>query len=92
MFNEFRENDNYEDWIIYILNGIEETSKKTIGLIQKIQSEMELFKNEFIAKLHKIYSLFFEAYTRINYIEDRCCVTRQTATNYLNQLTDAGLL
>ena len=98
LFNEFRENNNYEDWIIYILKGIEETSKNTIELIKQIQSEMELYKKEFMVKLPKIYSdellysLFFEVYTRINYIEDRCGVTRQTATNYLNQLTDAGLL
>lgn len=98
LFNEFRENNNYEDWIIYILKGIEETSKNTIELIKQIQSEMESYKEEFMVKLPKIYSdellysLFFEVYTRINYIEDRCGVTRQTATNYLNQLTDAGLL
>lgn len=98
LFQKTRKSNNYEDWIIYILKGIEETSKNTIELIKQIQSEMESFKEEFMVKLPKIYSdellysLFFEVYTRINYIEDRCGVTRQTATNYLNQLTDAGLL
>ena len=98
LFTEFRENNNYEDWIIYILKGIEETSKNTIELIRKIQEEMESYKNEFMEKLPKIYSdelldsLFFEVYTRINYIEDRCGVTRQTAATYLNQLVDVGLL
>ena len=98
LFTEFREKDNYEDWIIYILKGIEETSKNTIELIKQIQSEMESFKEEFMTKLPKIYSdelldsLFYEVYTRINYIEDRCGVTRQTAATYLNSLVDAGLL
>jgi Fic family protein len=98
LFTEFRENNNYEDWIIYILKGIEETSKNTIELIKKIQEEMESYKNEFIDKLPKIYSdelldsLFYEVYTRINYIEDRCNVTRQTASSYLNQLVEVGLL
>lgn len=98
LFTEFRENNNYEDWIIYILKGIEETSKNTINLIKKIQEEMDLYKNEFMNKLPKIYSdelldsLFYEVYTRINYIEDRCGVTRQTASTYLNQLVEAGLL
>lgn len=98
LFTEFRENDNYEDWIIYILKGIEETSKNTIELIKLIQNEMESYKQEFIEKLPKIYSdelldsLFFEVYTRINYIESRCSVTRQTAATYLNSLVDAGLL
>lgn len=98
LFTEFREKGNYEDWIIYILKGIEETSKNTIELIKKIEQEMELYKNEFMDKLPKIYSeelldaLFFEVYTRINYIEEKCGVTRQTAATYLNQLVDIGLL
>ena len=98
LFTEFREKNNYEDWIIYILKGISETSKKTIDLIRLIQSEMELYKEDFMTRLPKIYSdelldsLFFEVYTRINYIEDRCGVTRQTAATYLNSLVDVGLL
>ena len=98
LFNEFRENNNYEDWIIYILRGIEETSKNTIELIKQIQKEMEYYKEEFMKKAPKIYSeellesLFYEVYTRINYIEERCGVTRQTAATHLNQLVDVGLL
>ena len=98
LFTEFRENNNYEDWIVYILKGIEETAKNTIELITQIQKEMEMYKEEFMTKLPKIYSdelldsLFFEVYTRINYIENRCNVTRQTAATYLNSLVDAGLL
>lgn len=98
LFTEFRENSNYEDWIIYILKGIEETSKNTIELIKLIQEEMEAYKQDFITKLPKIYSeelldsLFYEVYTRINYIEERCYVTRQTAATYLNSLVEAGLL
>ena len=59
---------------------------------------MNLYKEEFITKLPKIYSdelldsLFYEVYTRINYIEDKCGVTRQTDVTYLNQLTQVGLL
>ena len=74
LFNEFRNNDNYEDWIIYILKGIEETSLNTIKLIKMLQSKMESYKIEFMTKLPKIYSeellnsLFYEVYTRINYI------------------------
>ena len=67
-------------------------------MIKMIQDEMELYRNKFREELPKVYSdelldaLFFEVYTRINYIEDRCGVTRQTAATYLNQLVEAGLL
>ena len=37
-------------------------------------------------------SLFYEVYTRINYIEEKCGVTRQTAATYLNQLVEVGLI
>ena len=98
LFNEVRNNNNYEEWILYILKGIEITSKETITLIEKIQDEMKNFKEEFRTKLPKIYSkellesLFYEVYTKIAYIEKACDVTRLTATSYLNQLEEIGLL
>lgn len=98
LFNEVRNNNNFEDWILYILKGIEVTSKETILLIEKIQNEMKNYKEEFRNKLPKIYSkellesLFYEVYTKISYIEKACHVTRLTASSYLNQLEKIGLL
>ena len=98
LFNEVKNNNNFEDWILYILKGIEITSKETITLIEKIQNEMKNYKEEFRTKLPKIYSkellesLFYEVYTKIAYIEKACSVTRLTATSYLNQLEEIGLL
>lgn len=98
LFNEVRNDQNYEEWIIYLLRGIEVTSKETINLIEKIQGEIKLYSEEFKNKLPKIYSkkllnsLFYEVYTKISYIQDACSVTRITATSYLNQLEKVGLL
>ena len=98
LFKEVRDNNNFEDWILYILKGIEITSKETIEMIEKIQAEMKNYKEEFRSKLPKIYSkellesLFYEVYTKISYIEKACDVTRITATSYLNQLEEIGLL
>ena len=98
LFNEVRNEQNYEDWIIYLLKGIEVTSKETINLIEKIQNEMKSYSDEFKNKLPKIYSekllnsLFYEVYTKIAYIQNTCDVTRITATSYLNQLEEVGLL
>ena len=98
LFSEVRNNNNFEDWILYILKGIEITSIKTIKLIENIQNEIKKYKEEFKAKLPKIYSkellesLFYEVYTKIAYIEKACGVTRLTASSYLNQLEEIGLL
>lgn len=98
LFKEVRETNNFEEWIIYILIGIEETAEETMKLIKDIQSEMESYGEELKEKLPKIYSkellegLFFEVYTKINYIENICGVTRKTAMSYLNQLEEAGFL
>ena len=44
LFTEFRENDEYENWIVYILKGVNDTSKNTIELIKEIQKEMDSYK------------------------------------------------
>ena len=98
LFKEVRETNNFEEWIIYILIGIEETAEETMKLIKDIQSEMESYGEELKGKLPKIYSkellegLFFEVYTKINYIENICGVTRKTAMSYLSQLEEASFL
>ena len=77
LFNEVRENKCYEEWILYILKGVEITSKDTIKLTQNIQNEMNSYKDEFKNKLPKIYSkellknLFSEVYTK-NFICGKC--------------------
>ena len=67
-------------------------------LIKDIQGEMEKYSEELKEKLPKIYSkellegLFLEVYTKINYIENICGVTRKTAMSYLSQLEETGFL
>ncbi len=98
LLTDVRENGNFEDWIIYILKGVEITANETIRLIEAIQKEMRDYKDELKTKLPKIYSkellesLFYEVYTKNKYVEKACSVTRHTATSYLNQLEEAGLL
>lgn len=98
LFDEVRKNHNYEDWIIYILKGIEITALETMKLIMDIQYEIDEYKKDFQRLLPKIYddrilnNLFFEVYTRIPYIEKACNVTRLTAMSYLRQLENASLL
>lgn len=98
LFKEVRETNDFEEWIIYILIGIEETAEETMNLIKNIQDEMETYGEELKEKLPKIYSkellegLFFEVYTKIGYIEKIYRVTRKTAMSYLRGLEENGFL
>ncbi len=94
---EVRDTDNWEEWIIYILNAVEQTSKETIIIIKKIQ-ELFLEYKHLIRKNYKFYSqdllnnLFKHPYTKIEFIENDLGVSRITAANYLNKLAEDGLL
>jgi len=88
----------WENWILFILKGIEETSVETIALIKSIKELMMSYKHKIRDELTKIYSqdllnnLFKHPYTKIDFICQDLQVTRPTAVSYLNQLVDAGIL
>lgn len=96
LLNEF--NDNYEEYIIYMLNGIEETSKDIIIKVLKLECVIEDYKKDFMIKLPKIYSdellniLFKEVYVKSSHLETTLGITRQTASMYLKSLNKEGLL
>lgn len=93
-----REDGNWEDWIIYMLEGIECTSRQTIWLVKRIKALMVDYKHRMREKLPKIYSqellnnLFSHPYTKIEFIQNDLQVSRVTAGKYLDQLTAAGFL
>ena len=93
-----RDTGNWEEWVLYMLDAVAETSKTTLTLMEGIRSAMSEYKHRIRKELPKIYSqnlinnLFRHPYTRIEYIQRDLQVTRQTAAKYLDQLSDAGLL
>ncbi len=98
LLQEVREKQSWEEWIIYMLDGIEQTAIKQTELINGIKTLMDETKEKLRAELPKIYSkdlleiLFMHPYTKINVIENSLQVTRKTASSYLNQLEDVGVL
>jgi Fic family protein len=98
LLQEVRNIENWEEWIIYILKGIEQTSEETLSLVKKINTEVELMRSELKEKLPKIHSkelvdlLFYEFYTKTGYIEKGLSVTRKTAVSYLTSLENEGFL
>ena len=97
LFQETRETNNYEKWIIYILKGIEETAIGTIKIINAISEEMLKVKHK-LRDNTKIYSkelleaMFYEFYTKTSYVEKLLGVSERTALRYLNTLVDKGFL
>jgi len=89
---------NWEEWILFLLRGIEETSENTIKLINSISALMMTFKSKLRLLLGNKYkhdllnNLFRHPYTKIEFVEKDMMVTRKTASRYLDMIVEEGLL
>jgi len=97
LLQEVRNENNWEEWILYIIKGIELTAIDTIELINRIKSSMQKMKNV-LRNNYKFYSqdllnnLFKHPYTKIEYVIRDLNVTKLTAAKYLNKLAEDGVL
>jgi Fic family protein len=97
LLQEVREKNNWEEWLLFMIKGVELTSKETIDLIIQIRDLMMSYKHTLRDK-YKFYSqdllnnLFKHPYTKIEFIQNDLNVSRITAANYLNQLANDKLL
>ena len=93
-----RETGQWEQWLLYMLEGVEITSQQTIKIIEQIKVLMMDYKHRIRKELPKIYSqdllnnIFRHPYTKIDLMKDEIGASRLTATKYLNQLTETGFL
>ena len=88
----------WEEWILFILKGIEETAIFTIDMVKGISNLMISFKTIIRPAFGKKYkhdllnNLFFHPYTKIEFLMNDLSVSRPTASKYLEDLTNMGLL
>jgi Fic family protein len=90
----------WEEWILYMLDAVAQTSEQTVTTIHAIRNEMLRFKRSIRsdAKLRRIYSqdlinhLFEHPYTKIDLLASNLGIERRTATKYLNLLHEFGFL
>ncbi len=98
LLQQVRTENNWEAWILFILEGVEQTSYQTIALVQGIKNQMQVYKEKMRRDLSKLYShellnnLFRHPYTKIEFVMNDVQVTRQTASTYLKALVGADLL
>lgn len=88
----------WQEWILFMLKGVEETACETIRLVKGISQLMARYKATLRPLFDKQYkheilnNLFFHPYTKIEFLERDLNVSRQTASKYLQMIVDAGLL
>ncbi|MDY0216332.1 MAG: Fic family protein [Bacteroidales bacterium] len=92
-----RDEDLWEDWILFMIKGVEETARETIEIIIKIKELMLEYK-QLLRDNYKFYSqdllnnLFKHPYTKIEFVVQDLGVSRLTAANYLNKLAEDNVL
>lgn len=97
LLQEVRTKNKWEEWVIWMLRGVEITAKETIVVVNKIKILMDEYKHN-IRKDYKFYShdliniLFKHPYTKIEFIERELKVHRNTASSYLKILSENQFL
>lgn len=93
-----RENDDFEQLIMFMLTAIEKTAYSTLEVLKKIVSiikETEASIRELLPKLYSkelVEVLFYEFYTNIELFGNKLNISRRSASTYLIALEEAGFI
>jgi Fic family protein len=88
----------WHEWILYMLEVVHDSATSTVRKIDSIRDCQEDIGERargatIGGRDARLLELLFEQpYCRISAVVERCDVTRQTASNWLHALVDAGLL
>lgn len=92
-----RDRDVWEEWVLYMLAGVEDTARQGIATIEAIKTAILVVKHR-IRKHYRFYSqdlinnLFTHPDTKIEFVKGDLGVSRLTATKYLDALASGGIL
>lgn len=92
------EEGDWESWILFMLKAVESTSRWTtdkIAVVRALMAETIVYVREKLPKIYThelIQALFAQPYCRIDNLVERGVAKRQTASMYLKQLVDIGIL
>jgi Fic family protein len=97
LLQSVRDENNWSEWILFMIKGVEITAIETIELIIKIKKLMQDYKITMRNK-YKFYSqellnnIFKHPYSKIEFLVNDLNVSRLTAANYLNKMAEDNLL
>ena len=97
LLQSVRDDDAWEEWVLYMLQAVEITAAQTIATIHAIKAALYDYKHR-IREQFKFYSqdlinnLFTHPYTRIDFVQRDLGVSRLTATKYLDALAAGGFV
>lgn len=97
LLQKVRTENAWEEWVLYILDGVEQTSLQTIKIIEGIKRLMQKHKKN-IRENTKFYSqdlinnLFKHPYSKIDFVMTDLDVSRLTAAKYLDELDQLGIV
>jgi len=95
---EVKKKDKWEEWVLFILNAVEETANQTANQIRSINELFAKLQHKIKEQAVKLYNkemlelLFEQPYCKIEFVVDRLKISRVTATKYLNGLEKIGIL
>ena len=98
LLSEVKINGNWEEWILFILKAVEETSRQTANQIRSINKLFVTLQDKIKVNASKLYNkellelLFEQPYCKIEFVVERLNVSRVTASKYLNGLEKIGVL
>lgn len=88
----------WEPWLIYMINGVTETARWTMNKILAVRGLLEETTERMRREASQIYSrelaelVFVRPYCRITHVVEAGLAKRQTASLYLKELTEIGIL
>ena len=98
LLNQTNRTGEWEEWIMFMLKAIENTSKDTITKITNIKDLLDTTIIKVQEKAPKVYRkelvelLFEQPYSKIEFVVNKLGVERKAASRYLKKLEGIGIV
>lgn len=99
LFTEVTENNDWQSWIMFMLEAVKQTAIFTLGKVNAIDDLFVKIRHKVRNEASDIYSrelievIFSQPYCKIGTLEEMGIVSsRNTASKYLNRLEQMGIL